>query len=329
MTWLREDAKRIAADLEDGSILADDDLGVLALLIGLVDTQSDQALTLDDDFTVVGAERLIDEHGYDADELYDRAHSIARNMTSGAVILKGEGDYPAGLMRMEHPPNVLYVSGDASLLSTSLIAVVGARRINAEQEAAIADLGRAVGPLVSGCAPGTDAVAMTASLDDGKPVVAVLGCGINYAFGLHDISLVQRVEREGLVVSEYPLSTPPVAHRLLRRNEIIAGLSETFIVCAAEFKSGSYSGLRRAEKMGVPILAMPGTPALDDWLSRNPERQVTQIALFPKGDEGAENDLDTLDLPEFEQNPWVEARLASARSWATVEESLRAMYTGA
>lgn len=327
MTWLREDARRIAADLEDGSILADDGLGVLALLLSFVDAWSDGELTLTDSFTVAAAEEMVDDQDWDADTLYDSAYHAARNMTQGAVVLQGEDSYPKGLLRMEHPPNVLYTVGDLSLLSASLVAVVGSRKINLAQEEAISELGKAVGPVVSGCAPGTDTVAMSASLDDGKPVVGVLGCGINYAFGQHDISFVQRIEREGLMVSEYPLGISPVPHRLLRRNEIIAGLSETYIVCAAEFKGGSYSGLRRAEKMGVPILAMPGTPALDDWLGKNPDRQVTQIALFPKADEGA--DIDALILPDFEQNPWVEARLQSERSWRTVEESLRAMYTGA
>lgn len=324
MSWLRDDAEAIRADLETGSILHDDLSGVIATIISIIDTDLDQKLTLANTFTVAAAEDAVDEYDIDFDRVLDRAYSTARNMTNGALLLRRNPEYPQGLMRMERPPHVLYTEGDLSLLDAPLYAVVGSRKINGAQADVIRELGAAVGPVVSGCAPGTDHEAMTGSLDDGKPAVGVLGSGLNWGFGPHSHDLVRRLATEGLVVSEYPLGVNPVGQRLLRRNEIIAGLSSVYIVCSAEFKSGSYSGLRRAEKMGVPILAMPGSPALDDWLSRHPDRQVTQVNLFPPSDTTDFDPL-TMELPEFASNPFVDARRESALAWEEIQRKIGAL----
>lgn len=310
MTWMREDARSIAEALQETNNLAGDHIGVLAIMLSVIDTAANQEMTLSDDFTVDRAEKVIDRIGMSADELYDRADSIARNFHSGHVIIRGDEDYPEGLMRMEHPPNILYASGNLDFLDLPLVAVVGSRKITPEQYEAISDIGRSVAPVVSGLAPGTDHAAMSAALDAGRPVVGVLGSGLNYAFGQNDMKLTKRVESEGLLLSEYPLGVKPVAHRLLRRNEIIAGLSETFIACVADFRGGTYSGLRRAEKMGVPIMALPGSPALDDWLKRNPDCVFLTETPFPASLDHDESFV----LPEFDPedlDPWVQARMTS------------------
>lgn len=326
MSWLRTDAQAIVDDLEEGSVLHDDLSGVIGLIINIIDTDLEQKLTIEDTFTVAATERTVDEYNIDFDDVLDRAYSIARNMTSGALLLRRNHEYPKGLLRMEHPPHVLYARGDLSLLNdTPLYAVVGSRKITTEQAGIIRELGAVVGPVVSGCAPGTDHEAMIGSLDAGKPVVGVLGSGLNWAFGPHSPQLVGRLEKEGVVISEYPLGVNPVGQRLLRRNEIIAGLSQKYIVCSAEFKSGSYSGLRRAEKMGVPILAMPGSPALDDWLSRNPDSQVTQVSLFPPSDPVDDIDIHSMKLPEFQTNMFVEARREASLSWEEIQRKIGAL----
>lgn len=308
-SWMREDAASIAAGLEDQNPLADDKVGVLAVMLSIIDTSVDQEMTLTDSFTVAHAEEVVEETQIDANWLYDQTESVCRNLVGSRVILRQDEDYPEGLLRMEHPPNILYASGDLGLLDESLMAVVGSRKITSEQAEVIAELGRTVAPVVSGLAPGTDHAAMVAALDDGKPVVGVLGCGLNHPFGPHDFGLARRIEHEGLLLSEYPLGITPVAQRLLRRNEIIAGLCDTFIACVADFRGGTYSGLRRAEKMGVPILAIPGSPALDDWLSRNPDRVCKTETLFPET-VLSDGDIADIELPEFEAPPrniWQEA----------------------
>lgn len=320
MNWMREDAAKIAADLEDANSLADDALGVLAVMLSIVDTAGDQYLTLNDDFTVAGAETLIDELSLDADWLYAHTDSVARNMTSDRVIIRRDDEYPQGLLRMEHPPHILYASGDLDLLGAPGInAIVGSRTITNAQRAFIAAAGRREQGVVSGLAPGTDHVAMTAALDAGNRVVGVLGCGLNHAFGPHDIHLARRVADQGLLISEYPLGVKPVAQRLLRRNEIIAGLSETFIACVAQFKGGTYSGLRRAEKMGVPIRAVRGTPALDAWLKANPEREYTLdgAGVETSGGDPEEDDILTMELPTFEDetaSQWARDRVEADRT---------------
>lgn len=274
---MREDANAIAADLDDLNPLADDGNRVVAVMLSVIDNACDMVMTLSDDFTVARADRLIDEHGLDVDQVCEDAYNQARNLTPGHhVITRFDDEYHPGLLRMEHPPNILYASGDLSLLDLSLVAVVGSRTLTPEQEETVSEVAILAGDIVSGLAPGTDEIAMRTALGEGRSVVGVVATGVNYPFGPHSADLARQVSREGLLLSEYPLGTGATKERLLRRNEIIAGLSDTFVACAAQFKSGTYSGVRRAEKMGLPILALPGTPALDDWLVRNPNREVDE-----------------------------------------------------
>ncbi|MEO8036376.1 MAG: DNA-processing protein DprA, partial [Acidobacteriota bacterium] len=157
----------------------------------------------------------------------------------------------------------LHVRGDRSLLEGSAVAIVGSRRaspyaINAARHIA-AELTRAGLVIVSGLARGVDAAAHSAALDQGGRTVAVLGTGIDVVYPRSNARLFQRIEKAGLIVSEFPPGTPPLAPNFPIRNRVISGLSSGTVIVEATSRSGSLITARTAAEQGREVFAVPGS----------------------------------------------------------------------
>jgi DNA processing protein len=193
------------------------------------------------------------------------------------VLVLGDPDYPAPLLNIEDPPLMLYLLGrldrDASdLLANSLarsIAIVGSRNptpqgaANARQFAkALRQAGLTV---VSGLALGVDGAAhegaLEGALDDASQLatIAVVGTGLDRVYPKDHRVLAHRIAQQGLIISEYPLGTPPLAANFPRRNRLIAGLSCGTLVVEAALKSGSLITARLAAEQGKEVFAIPGS----------------------------------------------------------------------
>ncbi|KTC82691.1 protein smf [Legionella cherrii] len=172
-------------------------------------------------------------------------------------------DYPALLKEIIDPPIVLYVKGQLACLKQPKLAVVGSRnptitgRENARQFAkAIASHGVTI---VSGLALGIDAEAHEGCLEAGGQTIAVLGTGIDRIYPYRHQSLAQKIEQVGLLMSEFPLKSPPTAGHFPRRNRIISGLSLCTLVVESAIKSGSLITARMALEQNRDVLAIPGS----------------------------------------------------------------------
>jgi DNA processing protein len=187
------------------------------------------------------------------------------------VVTLGDPRYPAALLAIEDPPPLLYLKGRLKLpLDTARsLAMVGSRNptpqgeLNARQFAQT--LGEAGLTIVSGLALGIDGAAHEGALAGhaGQPgslaTVAVVGTGLDRVYPKRHHALAHRIAAQGLLVSEYPLGTPPLAHNFPRRNRLIAGLSCATLVVEAALESGSLITARLAAEQGKDVLAIPGS----------------------------------------------------------------------
>jgi DNA processing protein len=172
-------------------------------------------------------------------------------------------EYPALLKEIADPPIVLYAQGDLSALKQPTLAIIGSRNPsiagsdNAKHFAKdIAAYGVTV---VSGLALGIDAQAHLGCLASKGQTVAVLGTGIDCIYPRRHIKLAQQIKEQGLLLSEFPLKSPPIAGHFPRRNRIISGLSLCILVVEAAIKSGSLITARMALEQNRDVLAIPGS----------------------------------------------------------------------
>lgn len=182
---------------------------------------------------------------------------------SRRILTLGDADYPALLLQTEDPPLLLHLQGRIELLATDSLAIVGSRNPTpqgADNARAFArHLSGAGWTIVSGLALGIDGAAHEGALDGPGSTIAVLGTGIDRPYPLRHAALGQRIGRDGLLLSELPLGTPPVAENFPQRNRIIAGLSRGTLVVEAALQSGSLITARLAAEAGREVFAVPGS----------------------------------------------------------------------
>lgn len=193
------------------------------------------------------------------------------------LLTLADTDYPSGLMLTPDPPCLLYVMGQTQhlhLLSPTAfkaplsVAVVGSRnptpqgRVNAHEFAS--SLAQAGLTVVSGLALGVDTEAHRGALQGGSSAnplrtLAVVGTGLDRVYPQQNHALALSIAAQGLLISEYPLNTPPIASNFPKRNRLIAGLSQGCLVVEAATRSGSLITAKQALDMGKEVFAIPGS----------------------------------------------------------------------
>ncbi|MGE0615101.1 MAG: DNA-processing protein DprA [Bacteriovoracia bacterium] len=120
--------------------------------------------------------------------------------------------------------------------------------------------------VISGLAKGVDTVAHTAALEAGLPTIAVVGAGLDVSYPPENHALGERiVAAGGLILSEFPLGTKPLAAHFIHRNRLIARLAKAVWVVQAAHRSGALNTARWARDMDIDCYAVPcrpGDPAL-------------------------------------------------------------------
>ena len=186
------------------------------------------------------------------------------NEDGNQLLTLADAAYPQSLLEIADPPPVLYVKGDPALLARPALAMVGARTPTAQGEAnakAFADSLAAAGlVIVSGLAQGIDAAAHRGALAaEGGGTIAVIGTGIDRVYPASNAALAHEIAVRGVIISEFPLGTPPARWNFPRRNRLIAGLSLGVLVVEATLESGSLITARLAAEAGREVFAIPGS----------------------------------------------------------------------
>jgi DNA processing protein len=195
-------------------------------------------------------------------ELLDRALDWLGRPGRGVLTLSCPG-YPSLLAAIPDCPPVLFTVGDSSLLSGSLLAVVGSRNPTRPGEETATDfaasLCRSGLGVVSGLALGVDAAAHRGALEAGGVTVAVMGHGLDRVYPSRHRELAAQIAEQGVLVSEFLPGTPPVRENFPRRNRVISGLSLGVLVVEAAVRSGSLITARLAGEQGREVFAIPGS----------------------------------------------------------------------
>jgi DNA processing protein len=174
----------------------------------------------------------------------------------------------------EESPPVLFTRGDLGALERPRVAIVGTRdptnvgRAFASQLSV--DLAVHGISVVSGLALGIDTFAHTGALrHQGSKPIAVVGTGLDVVYPRSAQQLWERVAQGGLLLSERPLGSPPLPMAFPARNRIIAQLAQVLVVVESRAKGGSLITAERAFDRGRPVLAVPGSPLIEQSAGTN------------------------------------------------------------
>jgi DNA processing protein len=180
-----------------------------------------------------------------------------------AILTCDDPRYPAILKEIYDPPAVLYAQGDLTSFQQRPLAIVGTRKptiIGCETAYRFAfELAQRNVTIVSGLALGIDAQAHLGCLAAKGKTIAVLGTGIDHIYPRQHLHLADKICQNGLLLSEFPLKSMPIAGHFPRRNRIISGLSLATMIVEAAIRSGSLITARLALEQNRDVLAIPGS----------------------------------------------------------------------
>lgn len=179
------------------------------------------------------------------------------------ILTEHDPAYPQLLQHIADPPLALFCEGDLALLNQTALAVVGSRSATPvgleTAHAFAAQLARLGFVVVSGMALGIDAAAHRGALSVAGRTVAVVGTGLDRIYPARNTQLATEIRHTGLIISEFPLGTAPLARNFPQRNRIISGLSRGVLIVEAGIQSGSLITARMALEQGREVFAIPGS----------------------------------------------------------------------
>ncbi len=265
------------------------------------------------------------------------------------IVVLGDADYPTSLLTMDDPPLMLYLLGAGALMSNSplaavnkgfantksvansltrslshSIAIVGSRNPTPQGAANARQFAKALGSagltVISGLALGVDGAAHEGALDSVEPgsdrlaTVAVVGTGLDRVYPKTHLNLAHRIAEHGLIISEYPLGTPPLTANFPKRNRLIAGLAQATLVVEAALKSGSLITARLAVEQGKDVFAIPGS--IHSTQARGCH------ALIKQGAKLVESAQDVLEEMTLEAQPVAQADSIDSNAQPAASSSL-------
>lgn len=173
-----------------------------------------------------------------------------------------EDNYPEKLKHCPDAPILLFASGDFELNNRKVLSIVGTRKSTHYGETfckeLLGDLASLNPIIVSGFAAGTDISAHLAALDNGLQTVGVLAHGMDRIYPAQHKRYIARMNQNGGFLTEFWSESTPVKENFIRRNRIVAGLSEATIVIESASKGGSLITANLANDYSREVFAVPG-----------------------------------------------------------------------
>ncbi|MEO9893607.1 DNA-processing protein DprA [Aurantibacter sp.] len=173
-----------------------------------------------------------------------------------------EPDFPAYLKHCIDGPILLFKRGNIDLSQKKIISIVGTRKITSYGTAFCEEFIEAIAPLnpiiVSGFAYGVDICAQRAAVKHGLQTIGCLAHGLNQIYPRVHGKYMADIEKNGGFFTEFWSNSSPERENFLKRNRIIAGMTEATIVIESAEKGGSLVTADIANSYNRDVFAVPG-----------------------------------------------------------------------
>lgn len=193
------------------------------------------------------------------------------------------------LETMKVYPSKLFYLGNVALLHQRKVSIVGTRHPISYAKMLTQTLARALADhgicVVSGGAQGIDECAHKGA--GASRTIMVSGTGLDVRYPALNARLIETIEQEGLVLSQFEAGSPSLKWNFPMRNELIVALGDVLIVAQADRKSGTMHSIEYALKMRKPIFVFPHrlgeSEATNDLLKQGLATPLYDIDAFVAG----------------------------------------------
>ena len=209
----------------------------------------------------VMADRMLDK------TVFDRAKKeldYIRMNNIKCLFIDETDTYPERLGYCEDAPLLLYTRGRLDVDGRKTLSVVGTRRPSGYGldmcRKLVRDLAARYPDLVviSGLAYGIDHCAHKTAIECGLETVAVLGHGLKHMYPAMHRNIARKIEESGALVTDFPSDEKPERNNFIKRNRIIAGLSEATVVVESGSRGGALITADIANSYNRDVFAFPG-----------------------------------------------------------------------
>lgn len=170
--------------------------------------------------------------------------------------------YPDRLKHCIDGPILLFTSGNIDFNNRKVISIVGTREITSYGtefcKKFIEDLAPLNPIIVSGFAYGVDIVAHKMAMDLGLQTIGVVAHGLNQVYPKVHKKYIAKMEQNGGFMTEFWSNSNPEKENFVKRNRIVAGISEATIVIESAEKGGSLITANLANDYNRDVFAVPG-----------------------------------------------------------------------
>lgn len=200
------------------------------------------------------------------DEPLHRAEiELQWNLENGVMPLcMNDENYPQRLRQCDDAPLMLFYKGNINLNQRRVICVVGTRRNTVYGEDLIRRFMRDLRQLcpqllvVSGLAYGVDIIAHRQALQNGYPTVGVLAHGVDYLYPARHKQTADEMVKKGGLLTEFLTQTNADKVNFVRRNRIVAGISDACVVVESAAHGGGLITASLARTYNREVFAFPG-----------------------------------------------------------------------
>ncbi len=173
-----------------------------------------------------------------------------------------DDDYPVYLNQCFDAPTLFFKKGKINLKNKKIISIVGTRQMTSYGKSVLEELFKGIKEynpvIVSGLAYGVDIYAHKLALKYNLQTVAILAHGLDRIYPLIHKKYAKKIIENGGLITDFWSNTNPDRENFVKRNRIIAGLSQATIVIESAEKGGSLITADIANSYNRDVFAVPG-----------------------------------------------------------------------
>ena len=173
-----------------------------------------------------------------------------------------DDNYPNRLKQCIDGPVLLFSAGNINLEDKKIISLVGTRQITSYGTEFCKKFMEEIAPLnpiiVSGFAYGVDILVHQLAMEHGLQTIGVLAHGLNQIYPKPHKKYCAKIESNGGFFSEFWSTSHPDKENFVRRNRIVAGISEATLVIESADRGGSLITANMANDYNRDVFAVPG-----------------------------------------------------------------------